>query len=286
MRRSEELAAFVDTVKHRGQHKILGPVKVPSLDHIDPDAGKNRVFEAWKSNILDDPEMVYRRDPRWQTWLKLRLAALAGAGEGEARSGGDIGDVAIQKKGAAVAGADGDEEEQKSSNAVHPRSAIALSVAMTSGLCLLYTVVFAPYTLAFYWFAELCEGTPFDTLDQVVETIFLLEILFTFFIGRYKNGEYIGNLYGVAADYFWSGQLAFDLLTSIPIAWFEYSQRTACPAPGADIRDLEGVESSGGDIASILRSAQRAQNRSKKSLKRALHHPHKDATNACEPRVS
>ena len=256
MRSSEELATFVETVRNRGQHKIQGPLKMPSLDTIDPDAGRNRVFEAWKNNILDDPEMVYRRDPRWQTWLKLRLAALAGAGEGEARSGGDIGDVAIQKKGVANAGADGDEEEHKASHAVHPRSAIALSIAMTSGLCLLYTVVFAPYTLAFYWFAELCEGTPFDTLDQVVETIFLLEIVFTFFIGRYKNGEYLGTLRGVAADYLRSGQLAFDLVTSIPIAWFEYSQRVGCPPPGSNLTDLdiEAAESSGGDIASILRS--------------------------------
>ena len=40
-----------------------------------------------------------------------------------------------------------------------------------------------------------------------MEIIFLAEVCFTFFIGRYKNGEYIGSLRGVASDYLHSGQV-------------------------------------------------------------------------------
>jgi hypothetical protein len=58
-----------------------------------------------------------------------------------------------------------------------------------------------------------------------VETVFLAEILFTCFVGRYKEFRYLGNLRDIAGDYLGSGQLAFDLFTSIPIAWIEYLQR-------------------------------------------------------------
>jgi hypothetical protein len=58
-----------------------------------------------------------------------------------------------------------------------------------------------------------------------VEIVFLAEILFTCFVGRYKEFRYLGNLQDIAADYLGSGQLGFDLFTSIPVAWIEYLQR-------------------------------------------------------------
>lgn len=50
-------------------------------------------------------------------------------------------------------------------------------------------------------------------------------------------------------------QLAFDLVTSIPIAWFEFSQRSGCPGPGANMEELAEMSEAGesSDIASILR---------------------------------
>ena len=57
------------------------------------------------------------------------------------------------------------------------------------------------------------------------EAVFLLEIILSFFIGRQKGHKYIGTLKEVALDYLWSGQLAFDIITSIPVAWIEYLQR-------------------------------------------------------------
>ena len=55
--------------------------------------------------------------------------------------------------------------------------------------------------------------------------------------------------------FFTTLQLAFDLVTSIPIAWFEFSQRVGCPGPGSNLEELAEMSEAGesSDIASILR---------------------------------
>ena len=63
-------------------------------------------------------------------------------------------------------------------------------------------------------FAELCEGTPFDTMDMIVEVVFLAEIVMNFLIGRYTdNGKYLGHFRQIALDYAFGGflnNLGFD----------------------------------------------------------------------------
>ncbi len=145
-------------------------------------------------------------------------------------------------------------DDEPVGHSIHPRSPFALIVALVPGVCLLYTVVFAPYTLAIYWFAELCEGTPYDGMDMVVEIIFLIEIVLTFAIGRYKDGEYLGLIRDVARDYVMSGQFFFDCLTSIPIAWFEQTQRLAmCPSSGDVDISAQPPDSSESSLTSVLR---------------------------------
>ena len=109
--------------------------------------------------------------------------------------------------------------------AIHPKSALAFSVTLISGLCLFYTMIVVPFNLAYYWTVEICEGVPTKDSDLVIESFFMFEIFFTFFVGRYSRGLLISTFSGVAKDYCWSGQLLFDCATSIPVSWIEYASR-------------------------------------------------------------
>jgi hypothetical protein len=53
----------------------------------------------------------------------------------------------------------------------------------------------------------------------------MVECLVNIFIGRYTGKTYIGSLRASARHHLWSGQLAFDLITSVPVVWIEYTQR-------------------------------------------------------------
>jgi hypothetical protein len=44
-------------------------------------------------------------------------------------------------------------------------------------------------------------------IDLVVDTIFCVEILLTFFIGRHVRGKLVTRLDGIASDYLQSGQV-------------------------------------------------------------------------------
>jgi hypothetical protein len=169
-------------------------------------------------------DMILEYDRSWGTWFKIRFSFLYSGEESDALRGGVV-DIASQTIAASETG-DVQDRVQLHNFSIHPFSFIAVCVAITSGICLIYTVVFVPVSISFYFHNDLCEGTPYDTYDLVVETVFLFEICMTWFIGRYKNGEYLGGLGDIAYDYVWSGQLAFDCLTSIPIGWIEYSQRS------------------------------------------------------------
>ena len=169
-------------------------------------------------------DMILEYDRSWGTWFKIRFSFLYSGEESETLRGGGV-DIASQTIAASGTG-DVKDLVEKHHFSIHPFSFIALCIAITSGICLIYTVVFVPVAISFYFHNDLCEGTPYDTYDLVVETVFLFEICMTWFIGRYKNGEYLGGLGDIAYDYVWSGQLAFDCLTSIPIGWIEYSQRS------------------------------------------------------------
>ena len=93
--------------------------------------------------------------------------------------------------------------------------------------------------------------------DLVVEMIFIFEICITWFIGRYKYGEYLADLKSIAKDYIRSGQLAFDILTSIPIGWLEFSQRRKlCDGrvfkdPSMDSYLNQDFDSTTGDISPV-----------------------------------
>ena len=252
----EEQERFADVVNRQvlgSQLVASGKKPLPDLNikaHYDKDQ-KNKIFTHWKANIEHDPMMILKSHPTWWTWLTLQISQLTSVRTGEQ----DVeGDISVSANIVSV-----EQDEQEKGHAIHPKSVVALAIAMISGICLLYTVIFAPYTLAFYWFAELCEGTPFDTMDMIVEVVFLAEIVMNFLIGRYTdNGKYLGHFRQIALDYAFGGflnNLGFDALTSIPIAWFEFSQRRDCPPPGV----LEQLEAAGeevnesSDIQKILR---------------------------------
>jgi hypothetical protein len=59
----------------------------------------------------------------------------------------------------------------------------AMMIAMLSGLCLGYTLLTLPFSLAFLWIIPLCDGVPTQKVDMFVDIFFLLEIVMTFFTG-------------------------------------------------------------------------------------------------------
>jgi hypothetical protein len=59
----------------------------------------------------------------------------------------------------------------------------AMLIALLSGLCLGYTLVTVPFSLAFFWNTPQCDGVPTKGVDMFVDTFFLVEIVMTFFTG-------------------------------------------------------------------------------------------------------
>ena len=199
--------------------------------------------------------MILKRDHTWSTWFKTRFAFLYSSEDAEHLRGGGM-DIASQPVSASGHG-DHRDMGKKKHLSIHPHSVLALVIAMLSGICLIYTVVFVPVAISFYFHQDLCEGTPYDTFDLIVETVFLLEICCTWFIGRYNKGHYLGSLQEIAEDYIMSGQLAFDCVTSLPIGWLEHSQRiTLCEGklfkdPGMDSYNVDPEGGAGEDMGDL-----------------------------------
>ena len=115
--------------------------------------------------------MVQRRDPRLTTKIKLLLNRI----------------IYIPRNPAEPV-----IDDEEGGNVIHPRSPAAITLAVLSGVCLLYTVATAPYILAFYWDKGACTSSNLDASDMFVrrwsdgvkdtecdlqvDTVFMLEI--------------------------------------------------------------------------------------------------------------
>ena len=165
----------------------------------EPKENDPYIWQQWRKAIMEDRDLMMMRDPRVSTRMRLLLRRLT--------------DVETEH------------ENEQQGAAIHPKSAIAITIALISGLCLFYTLLLVPFALAFFWNVPLCEGSPTKGADLAVDTFFMFEILLTFFTGRYVRGELVSTLSGVASDYARSGQLMFDVCTSVPVSWIEYVTR-------------------------------------------------------------
>ena len=123
------------------------------------------------------------------------------------------------------------------SRMVYPFSPFALAWTLLTAVLLLYTAVVTPPVIAFYWLDDECAPVPTLFFDLLVDTFFLLDIIFSFSVGVVHQGKYIDDWRWVAKNYL-TGSFLFDVCTSVPISYLELSVANVC----ADIASGVGGE--------------------------------------------
>ena len=120
-------------------------------------------------------------------------------------------------------------EGMPGSRLIHPRSLFATVWLMTSALFLLYSAICSSFYVGFLWHATLCDFVP-PTLyfDMFIDVFFLVEIFITFFMGDTIAGEYCDSMSTVASRYLRRGGFVFDLGTSIPVSFVEWTLLRHC----------------------------------------------------------
>lgn len=117
------------------------------------------------------------------------------------------------------------------SRMVHPSSPFAQGVVLVSSLLLMYTAIVTPFLIAFFWHWDTCNMLATLPFDMFIDSFFLAEIVFAFFVGTTVNGQYVDDWKQVAWTYA-SGMLFFDLFTSIPVSYLEFLNAQACRESG------------------------------------------------------
>ena len=98
-----------------------------------------------------------------------------------------------------------------------------MGVSCVLFLLLMYTVVVIPLELSYDPYNP-CSTFPTFHASMAVDVCFLIEIAYRFFVGVYIDGQYHDNIHIIARMYATSpGGLWFDLITSIPFTWIQWS---------------------------------------------------------------
>jgi hypothetical protein len=112
------------------------------------------------------------------------------------------------------------------SRLIHPHSPFHLIwTALTAGF-LMYTATVVPAVIAFHWLDGECEVVPTLSFDLLLDTFFILDILYAFCVGVTYQGHYYDDVKWVARHYLLGGFL-FDLATSIPVSYIELIAKAA-----------------------------------------------------------
>lgn len=129
------------------------------------------------------------------------------------------------------------------SRIIHPHSLFAKGVVLTTVMFLLYTAVVVPVQLGFYWDMGPCEKMATMEIDLAMDTFFVLQIFYTFFLGHFKKGIYVDDR-GLVAEEYLRGAFWFDVVTSIPVSYLDfYILKTQCDVDGdAPSSDLSGLK--------------------------------------------
>jgi hypothetical protein len=80
---------------------------------------------------------------------------------------------------------------------------------------LAYTAVVVPAVISFHWLDDDCVFPPTLVFDCLLDSFFILDILYNFCVGVVFQGQYRDDWKWVAMHYLKSSFL-FDLCTSIP----------------------------------------------------------------------
>eukprot|EP00286_Rhodomonas_abbreviata_P000318 CAMPEP_0181290624 /NCGR_PEP_ID=MMETSP1101-20121128/1514_1 /TAXON_ID=46948 /ORGANISM="Rhodomonas abbreviata, Strain Caron Lab Isolate" /LENGTH=1212 /DNA_ID=CAMNT_0023394923 /DNA_START=415 /DNA_END=4052 /DNA_ORIENTATION=- len=111
---------------------------------------------------------------------------------------------------------------------IHPNSVASSVLLLMSGTLLIYSAIQVPLDIGFFWDSELCDGDIILLKFNVfVDTFFVFEILFNFFVGVWYKGEYCDSLAIIAYCYI-KGRFIFDVLTSMPTSWFDLIAYNSC----------------------------------------------------------
>ena len=121
-----------------------------------------------------------------------------------------------------------DNSGQPASKLIVPLSRFNAGWLMLTCCFLFYTAWVVPPMIAFYWLEDPCVPAPTLTFDAALDAFFIMDIGLSFVTGIYHlNGEYIDDMGTVAAAYL-KGWFVFDVLTSIPVTFFELSVIANC----------------------------------------------------------
>ena len=121
------------------------------------------------------------------------------------------------------------DENYPASHLIYPYSPFAIFWLSSTCFALLYTAIVTPAIIAFHWLDDECDVVPSLNIDIAMDTFFLCDILVSFFLGIVYQGQYMDDWRWVAKKYL-TGSFLFDLLTSIPVSFIEFSIARACAA--------------------------------------------------------
>jgi hypothetical protein len=120
------------------------------------------------------------------------------------------------------------------SKLIHPFSPFAQGLMLTSGILLTYSAIVSSFMVGILWNADTCEKLLLQEFDMFVDCFFIVEIILHFCTGITHYGEYCDDLKVVAVEYV-RGALAFDIVTSIPVSFFEIEDLLTCRAIGTEV---------------------------------------------------
>jgi hypothetical protein len=127
-----------------------------------------------------------------------------------------------------------------SSRLIYPYSKFAVTWLGCTCVFLLYTAIVTPAVISLHWLDDECSTVPTFYFDILLDTFFLVDIVLSFFVGVVYQGNYMDDWKWVAQNYV-TGNMAFDVFTSIPVSYVELSIQDACATAAA-----AGAESGAG----------------------------------------
>ena len=115
---------------------------------------------------------------------------------------------------------------------IHPLSKFGLAWVAANCIFLAYIAVVTPPMIALYWLDDPCQSPPTIVFDTALDVFFILDICMNFFMAVIQAGTYLDDFRTVSRSYL-KGYFLFDVVTSIPVSFFELIATAQCGAAAA-----------------------------------------------------
>ena len=119
------------------------------------------------------------------------------------------------------------------SRLIYPMSPFSLIWLGLTCTFLAYTAIVVPAVISFHWLDEPCVFPPTLIFDCLLDSFFLLDIVYNFGLGVVYQGKYHDDWRWVAKFYL-QGSFLFDFCTSIPVSFVELAFEAQCAAAAND----------------------------------------------------